>query len=413
MVFMKLLHTADWHIGQHLHNRKRYQEFEQFFQWLVQKIEEESIDVLLVAGDVFDTTTPSNRAQELYNNFLAQTAKTSCRHVVVIGGNHDSPSLLNAQRNVFKLLQIHIVGSAEGCAEDEVLLLRDVSGRPELIVCAVPYLRDRDIRKAEPGESLEEKGKKLVEGVRAHYAEVCAEAEKLQASLPQWVPIVAMGHLFAAGGAIAEGDGVRGLYVGSLGHIHAEVFPACIDYLALGHLHAPQKVSGKEFMRYSGSPLPMSFGEAGQDKEVVCVEFIERQIRVDALKVPRFQELKRIRGDWEFILSEVAKEKAGASKAYLELVYTGGEFIDHKLRDELERSVEGSALEILKINNERKRNRIIAEGENSTSLDDLQPIDVFKSILKEEQIPADAQEGLIVRFLEVAKHVVEEDLGRE
>ncbi len=115
----------------------------------------------------------------------------------------------------------------------------------------------------------------------------------------------------------------------------------------------------------------MSFAEADQDKEVLCVEFIDKQIKVEGLKIPRFQELKRIRGDWEFIFDEIAKEKQCESNAFLEIVYTGGEFIDPKLHNELERCVEGSSLEILKINNERKRARIIAEGENSASLDDL------------------------------------------
>jgi len=410
---MKILHTADWHIGQHLHTRKRYQEFEQFFKWLLEKIVAESFEVLLIAGDVFDTTTPSNRAQQLYNNFLAEVSKTACRHVVVTGGNHDSPSLLNAQRNVFKLLQIHVVGSAEECPKEEVLLLQDASGNPELIVCAVPYLRDRDIRKSEPGETLEEKGKKLIEGVRLHYAEVCGEAERLRDSLSKWVPIVAMGHLFTAGGSTTDGDGVRDLYVGSLGHIHAEIFPASIDYLALGHLHAPQKVGGKDTMRYSGSPLPISFTEADHDKEIVCIEFIDKQIKVEGLKIPRFQELKRIRGDWEYIFGEIAKEKERGSKAFLEIVYIGGEFIDPKQSGELERCVEGSSLEILKINNERKRNRIIAEGENSASLDDLQPIDVFKNLLEVEQIPENIHNDLIARFVEMVAHVAEEDLKRE
>ncbi len=410
---MKILHTADWHIGQHLHTRKRYNEFEQFFKWLVEKIESDSFDILLISGDVFDSTTPSNYAQELYNNFLASVAKTKCRHIVITGGNHDSPSLLNAQRNVFKLLQIHVIGSAEENIKDEVLLLKDSEGNPELIVCAVPYLRDRDIRKSEPGETLEEKGKKLIEGVRHHYKEVCEEAERLQASLDRWVPIIAMGHLFTAGGITKEGDGVRDLYVGSLGHIHVDTFPSCINYLALGHLHIPQIVGGKEHIRYSGSPLPINFSEAEHTKEVICVEFIDKQIKIEGIKIPRFQELKRIRGDWEYIFNEISKEKESNSNAFLEVVYTGGEYIDPKLHEKLEKLIEGSKLEILKINNERKRERIISEGQNTASLDDLQPLDVFKNVLDAEQILHDSRDDLIAKFLETVTQVQEEDFKRE
>ena len=410
---MKILHTADWHIGQQLHTHKRYKEFELFFEWLLEKIHSESFDVLLVAGDIFDTTTPSNRALELYNNFLAKVSKTNCRHVVVTGGNHDSPSLLNSQRNIFKLLQIHVIGSAEECIKDEVLLLNDTQGNPELIVCAVPFLRDRDIRKSEPGESIEEKAKKIIDGVRQHYKEVCEAAEELRSILPNWIPVVAMGHLFTAGGTRMENDGVRDHYVGSLGHIHVDTFPSSIDYLALGHLHSSQKVAGKETIRYSGSPLPISFAEANHEKEILCVQFIDKQIKVEGMKIPCFQVLKKISGDWEYIFDAISKEKAAGSKAYLEIVYTGGEFIDPQLASRLESCIEGSSLEILKVNNERKRARIIAEGENSASLDDLLPLDVFKSVLHHEQIPQDIHGNLIERFLEIVNLVSEEDSNKE
>lgn len=406
---MKILHTADWHLGQHLYTRKRYDEFEKFLHWLVEKIRDEFFEVLLIAGDIFDTSTPSNRAQELYNNFLADASNTQCRHIVITGGNHDSPSLLNAQRNVFKLLQIHVVGSAEANPKDEVLLLKDAANKPELIVCAVPYLRDRDVRKAEAGETIEEKGKKLIEGIRTHYAEVCSEAEKLQASLERWVPIVAMGHLFTAGGKITDGDGVRDLYIGSLAHVHADLFPPCIDYLALGHLHAPQIVNGKPTMRYSGSPLPIGFAEAEQQKEVICVEFQERQIKVEGHKIPTFQPLRKIRGDWEYIFSELQKEKELQQSTFLEIVYTGSEIIDHHFREQLERVVEGTSIEILKINNERKRNRILIAGENSASLDDLKPIDVFKSLLEAEQIPENDHQDL-VSYFQMILHDIHEPL---
>ena len=143
---MKILHTSDWHIGRTLYGRKRYEEFESFLTWLVETIQQNEIDALLVAGDVFDTSAPSNRAQELYYRFLCRVAASSCRHVVVIAGNHDSPSFLNAPRELLKALNVHVVGSSSESLEDEVLVLRSELNAPELIVCAVPYLRDRDIR---------------------------------------------------------------------------------------------------------------------------------------------------------------------------------------------------------------------------------------------------------------------------
>ena len=159
---MKVLHTSDWHIGRSLYGRKRYEEFEAFLTWLAETIQENSIDALLVAGDVFDTSAPSNRAQELYYRFLCRVAASSCRHVVVVAGNHDSPSFLNAPKELLKVLDVHVVGNASADPEDEVLVLCDKQDTPELIVCAVPYLRDRDIRVAEAGESIEDKEYKLI-----------------------------------------------------------------------------------------------------------------------------------------------------------------------------------------------------------------------------------------------------------
>ncbi|HQP27484.1 MAG TPA: exonuclease subunit SbcD, partial [Candidatus Syntrophosphaera sp.] len=175
---MKILHTSDWHIGRTLCGRKRYEEFEAFLFWLEETLHQEQVDTLLVAGDVFDTGAPSNRAQELYYRFLSRVATSSCRHVVVIAGNHDSPSFLNAPRELLKALHVHVIGGISDNRDDEVLVLSKEAGSPELIVCAVPYLRDRDIRVAEAGENIEDKERKLIEGIRSHYAEVAALAEQ-------------------------------------------------------------------------------------------------------------------------------------------------------------------------------------------------------------------------------------------
>src|SRR5690554_5146472 len=135
---MKLLHTSDWHLGRTLYGRKRYDEFAAFLDWLAAAIVEHEVDVLLVAGDIFDTCTPSNRAQALYYDFLYRVAASPCRHVVVVAGNHDSPTFLNAPRALLKALHVHVIGSACDDLADEVLVLHDLAGEPELIVCAVP-----------------------------------------------------------------------------------------------------------------------------------------------------------------------------------------------------------------------------------------------------------------------------------
>ena len=201
---MKILHTSDWHIGRSLYGRKRYDEFKAFLDWLAATLTTRSIDVLLVAGDIFDTSAPSNRSLELYYSFLCRVSESGCRHVVITGGNHDSPSLLNAPREVLRFLDIHIIGSITGVLTDEVLVLRDRDGKAELIVCAVPFLRDRDIREAKAGESLEDKERKLVDGIAAHYREVSVIALQRRTEEGDDIPIVAMGHLFTAGARTSE-----------------------------------------------------------------------------------------------------------------------------------------------------------------------------------------------------------------
>ncbi|MCG6538305.1 MAG: exonuclease subunit SbcD, partial [Syntrophales bacterium LBB04] len=202
---MKILHTSDWHIGRALYNRKRYDECKAFLDWLADLIESEHIDVLLVAGDVFDNSTPSNRAQELYYRFLCRVAAAANRHVVVTAGNHDSPSFLNAPKELLRFLNVHVVGCASDSPADELIMLSGPDQEASLIVCAIPYLRDRDIRTAAAGQSVEDKERKIIEGIRAHYRLVCDAAERKRALLKKPIPIIAMGHLFASGGQTVGG----------------------------------------------------------------------------------------------------------------------------------------------------------------------------------------------------------------
>ena len=274
---LTLLHTSDWHLGRRLYGKPRYDEFKQFLDWQLQTLREQKVDVLLIAGDIFDTTTPSNQAQNLYYDFLSQVCHTDCRHVIIVAGNHDSASFLEAPKQLLKAFNIHIIGSMSDTPTDEVITLSDKAGQPELIVMAVPYLRDRDVRTVGHGERLDDKERKLAQGIKAHYAQIAdiaiAQQAQLKAKYKRSIPIVATGHLFTVGGQTMEGDGVRDLYVGSLGSIGAEIFHPQIDYVALGHLHIPQAVGGQPHIRYAGSPIAMGFGESRQQKQVHLLRF--------------------------------------------------------------------------------------------------------------------------------------------
>ena len=409
---LKLLHTSDWHIGRTLYGRKRYEEFEAFMSWLAETIQQNEIDALLVAGDVFDTSAPSNRAQELYYRFLCRVAASSCRHVVVVAGNHDSPSFLNAPKELLKALDVHVVGSSTSSPEDEVLVLCNEQDAPELIVCAVPYLRDRDIRVAEAGESVEDKERKLIEGIRTHYAAVAALAEQKREELGVDIPIVGTGHLFTAGGQTVDGDGVRELYVGSLAHVTAGIFPACFNYLALGHLHVPQKVNGSETIRYSGSPLPMGFGEAKQQKSVCQVEFHSTAASVQLIDVPIFQKLERVKGDWEGISNRIIELSATDSQGWLEVIYDGTEVIGD-LRERLEAAISGTQMEILRIKNNRIIERVLGQIHEEETLDDLNVNDVFERCLAVHDVPEEQRPELLRAYQETVSSLYEDDVQAE
>lgn len=409
---MRVLHTSDWHIGRTLYGRKRYEEFEAFLTWLAETIQQNAIDALLVAGDVFDTSAPSNRAQELYYRFLCRVAASSCRHIVVVAGNHDSPSFLNAPKELLKALDVHVVGSSTAFPEDEVLVLRNDQDTPELIVCAVPYLRDRDIRVAEAGESVEDKERKLIEGIRTHYAAVAALAEQKREELGADIPIVGTGHLFTAGGQTVDGDGVRELYVGSLAHVTAGIFPACFNYLALGHLHVPQKVNGSETIRYSGSPLPMGFGEAKQQKSVCQVEFHSTAASVQLIDVPIFQKLERVKGDWDGISNRILELSATDSQGWLEVIYDGTEVIGD-LRERLEAAISGTQMEILRIKNNRIIDRVLGQIHEEETLDDLNVNDVFERCLAVHDVPEEQRPELLRAYQETVSSLYEDDVQAE
>ena len=282
----RVLHTSDWHIGRRLKTRERFEEYQKFFNWLENIIVYENIDALLVAGDIFDNTTPSTKAQDLYYSFLAKIMNTNCRHVIIISGNHDSPALLDAPKEILRNCDVHVVGTACENPEDEIINLNG-----ELIVCAVPYLRDRDVRTLKPEDNIDA-GQELQQGIANHYAKVFERAEELQRDSN--IPVIAMGHLFARGGKCNSDEGVRSLYVGTAVDVSTEIFPDFLTYTALGHLHSPQFV-GRENIRYSGSPLPMTFSESKTPKSVYVLDLDGKNLAgVHEIEVPVFQRLARI-----------------------------------------------------------------------------------------------------------------------
>ncbi len=437
---MRIIHTSDWHLGRRLYRQARYQEFAEFLTWLSEYIADNHVDVLLISGDIFDSNTPSNTAQNLYYDFLNTIAHSYCQHIIIISGNHDSPSFLNAPKALLKDLNIHIMAqlskNTEGeiIFEDEIIALHNQQGVLELLVCAVPYLRDRDIRLSQLGESLDDKEDKLKAAIQAHYHQVAeiavaqrAEYLEIHSNTAQKnIPIIAMGHLFTAGGKTQQGDGVRDLYVGSLAHLSATCFPDSIDYLALGHLHIPQRIAKSETRRYCGSPLAMSFGEAKQQKIVIELQFNtdSHQPDIQEIAIPRFQALSQIKGNLAEILHEIkilldndpiyisslesSQSDRGATtkQHWLEIHYTG-KSLHSDLSKQLYNAVQKTHLHILRIENKAMIAHALRATKETKTLEQLQPEQVFQRCLTANDIPASQYKQLMASFNETLANIEE------
>ena len=405
---MKILHTSDWHLGKYLYRKRRDNEFHDFLNWLYETIEAEKIDTLLVAGDIFDSTTPSNSAQNLYYKFLAKVSSGYCSNVVITAGNHDSPSFLAAPGRILKALNIFVISSADNeNPENEVIILKDINGHASAVICAVPFLRERDIRQSSiPGETSLDKENQLLEAIKIHYKKVYQTAEEkikfIEKEEKKKIPLITMGHLFTAGGKTTDNDGVRELYVGNIKHISADIFSEASAYTALGHLHVPQTVSGKENIRYSGSPLPMNFSEAEQKKSVVIAEFKKNSLtpEITVKPVPEFQKLIQIKGSYEHITDKIKKLKHSEADAWLEIEYTGNEILTN-LKDEMDKMTEDSNLEILRIINKKLISGILSQDADNQTLETLDETDVFMKRLEIENLPEEQKQKLLSLYKEV------------
>ncbi|MBL9078114.1 MAG: exonuclease SbcCD subunit D C-terminal domain-containing protein [Planctomycetes bacterium] len=321
---MRILHTADWHLGHTLRGHSRHAEHAHFLRWLVATVVEREVDALLLAGDVFDSANPPAPAWRLWFGFLGELKRARpSLQVVVIAGNHDSAARLEAPQDLLAAFDVRIVGAiARGAdgrlgVDDLLVPLRGRDGAVAAWCAAIPFLRSSDVlalvppplpADAPPPAGLPAagdfvlprpvvdaptvaEGDPLLDGMRTLHAELFAAARARR--LPGQA-LVALAHGYLVGGALSELS-ERKVLGGNQHALPLDLFPDECAYVALGHLHRPQQLAGREHVRYSGSPIPLSMPEREHAHHVVFVDLAgERLQKVWSLRVPRLVPLVRV-----------------------------------------------------------------------------------------------------------------------
>jgi len=406
-VYLKIIHTSDWHLGQHFMGKSRQAEHQAFLDWLIELAVDQKVDAIIVAGDIFDTGSPPSYARELYNQFIV-SLQTTAVHLVILGGNHDSVAMLGESKSLLSYLNTYVIPGALDKPEEQVIILEDANKEAIGLICAIPFLRARDIVMSLEGQSGSDKQHNLQMAISEHYQAVYANAKERQKALGGSIPIIATGHLTTVGAKTSES--VRDIYIGTLDAFPSSAFPPAA-YIALGHIHRPQKVGGTEHIRYCGSPISLSFDELSNDKQVLIVEFEGAELKtVSEQNVPRFQPMHLIKGDLDEIEVEIkrlAPLYTANKPAWLDIEVSTQDFLQD-LQQRIQTLVEGLPLEVLLLRRARTNRQIGLAQENKETLHELTVKDVFERRLALEDWQGAEQEAKLKRLHHAFDEIVAE-----
>ena len=375
---MKILHTSDWHLGQNFKGRDRIYEHNKFLEWLLETIERKKIDVLIVAGDIFDTLNPPNYALKMYHDFLAKLIKSPCKYAFIIAGNHDSISTLEVSKDILNSLNVFVVTSGENI-DDVVFKIEEIA------ICAVPFLRERVLKPK--SLNLSEAENEIKEAIKEYYEKAYKKAKALNPKR-----IIATGHLTVTGASVSESE--REIYIGKLKDMPKNIFEK-FDYTALGHIHKPQKISKNT--RYSGSPIPLSFSET-EEKEVLVIDTDNLEIK--KIQIPNFKKMFRVKGNFSKVLDELERIKDIDNPPFVE-IYLDENVSSFKI-DELR--IEG--VDIIAIKQKLEIKDVVLENED---IENINPLSVFEKRLEIEDLKEDEKEKLKAVYMEILKEVEDEN----
>lgn len=294
---MKILHTSDWHIGKQLHKYDLAEDLNLFFDWLINYIKTEAVDVLLVSGDVFDQANPSQAAFKQYYDVLRQLVQLDCK-IIITGGNHDSAAVLNAPKELLNAFDITVIGGAtEGISE---MFIEIQKNGERLVVAAVPFLKDRDVRKSVAGETYAAKIEQIKAGLQTYFSNINTHYQMYHAD----DFFIVMGHLFVQGSAVSESE--RDIQVGNQAGVSASMFQGVPNYIALGHIHKPQAVSEENYIHYCGSPISLSFSEKEDQKQVNIITIKNNKMDgLEIVPIPKQRNLLSFKGSLEEVQKQI------------------------------------------------------------------------------------------------------------
>ena len=408
---MRILHTSDWHLGQHFMGKSRQAEHQALIDWLLVQVELHSVDAVLIAGDIFDTGSPPSYARELYSQLVVRLHGAGVT-LLLLGGNHDSVATLGESRGLLACLSSTVVATVDDPTSQIVVLpLRGGSGEAGCIVCAIPFIRPRDVLQSQAGQSAEEKQQSMQAAIQAYYQSVYeagrARQAELKSVLDRVVPLIATGHLTTVGAS--SNESVREIYVGSLDAYPTSAFPP-VDYIALGHIHKPQTVGGLDHIRYCGSPIPLGFDEARQQKEMLLVDLgADGLMAITPLVVPRFQPLISVSGNLIELGSAItaaAAEGAADKPVWLEVTVSEDDYLSD-LPARIEAMTQGLPMEVLRVRRQRGNAAVGMAGEISETLDELSPDEVFARRLAQEELAPELQLALNQRYRAIVTGLTE------
>src|SRR5680860_159365 len=403
---MKILHTADWHIGKKLQKYDLSRDFDLFIEWLCRTVRQESVDVLLVSGDIFDLSNPSSEARTQYYRALMQLRPLNCK-IILTGGNHDSPSMLNAPREILRQLDMHVIGGMPQELADVLIPISGKNGATKLVIAALPFLRDSDLRSANDGSNYEDR----IEAIRKGIQNTFHRAAQLCEQDYPGIPAIAMGHLFAAGMETSESE--RDIQIGNQAAFEASHFGDYFQYIALGHIHKPQQVKALVPTFYSGSPLPLSFSEREDLKRILIID-TSNEWTPHSIPVPVFRRLIKISGTINKL-----QQKLEELKAHEELET----LIEVELIEEQYDAVKIYDLDKLVVNFEKPGYKIVKHRatfshrhqdtgdlySTEQHLEDLKPRDVFVKLIGQHEYDEIDQREILSAFDELLEAVKNEE----